>query len=61
MEEMKINSKIGYRRTRVKSGYGPHRILEMLQQTKVGRLADRECDVKEEISLSHYKTAGVKK
>ena len=54
MEEMKINSKIGYQRTRVRSGYGPHRILEMLQQTKVGRLADRESDEKDEqISLSH--------
>ncbi|MFW9886796.1 MAG: hypothetical protein ACFFER_01355 [Candidatus Thorarchaeota archaeon] len=62
MEEMEINSKIGYQRTRVKSGYGPHRILEMLQQTKVGRLADRESDGKdEEISFSHYKATGVKK
>lgn len=59
---MKINSKIGYRRTRVKSGYGPHRILEMLQQTKLGKLADKESDGKDnEIFLSHHKPTGVKK
>ena len=32
MEDMKINSKIDYKRNRVNSGYGPHRILEMLQE-----------------------------
>ncbi|MFW9802373.1 MAG: hypothetical protein ACFFFC_06965 [Candidatus Thorarchaeota archaeon] len=62
MEEMKINSKIGYRRTRVRSGYGPHRILEMLQQTKVGISADRESDeIDEQIALAHYKATEVKK
>jgi len=30
MEEMKINSKILYNRARVRNGYGPHRILNML-------------------------------
>ena len=32
MEKMKINSKTDYKRNRVSSGYGPHRILEMLQE-----------------------------
>ena len=32
MEDMKINSKTDYKRNRVNSGYGPHRILEMLQE-----------------------------
>ena len=32
MEDMKINSKTDYKRNRVNSGYGPHRILEMLQK-----------------------------
>ena len=30
MEEMKINSKIRYNRARVRNGYGPHKILNML-------------------------------
>lgn len=32
MEEMKINSKIGHRRSQVVSGSGPHRMLEMAQE-----------------------------
>ena len=32
MEEMKINSKIGHRRSQVESGSGPHRMLEMAQE-----------------------------
>ena len=31
MEKMKINSKTRYNRARVRSGYGPHRMLKMLQ------------------------------
>jgi len=42
MEEMKIDSKIGYRRTRVRSGYGPHRMLEMLQQTMLGKVGNKD-------------------
>ena len=36
MEKMKINSKTDYKRNRVNSGYGPHRILEMLQEEALG-------------------------
>ena len=32
MEKMKINSKTRYNRARVRSGYGPHRILKMVQE-----------------------------
>ena len=32
MEEMKINSKIDYKRDRVTSGNEPHRLLKMLQE-----------------------------
>ena len=32
MEDMKINSKIGYERDRITSGYEPHRILKMIQE-----------------------------
>jgi hypothetical protein len=32
MEKMKINSKTDYKRNRVNSGYGPHKLLEMLQE-----------------------------
>ena len=32
MEDMKINSKTDYKKNRVNSGYGPHRLLEMLQE-----------------------------
>ena len=42
MEEMKLNSKTGYRKSRVTSGYGPHRLLEMLHQTKLGDLIEDE-------------------
>ncbi len=42
MEKMKLNSKIGYTRSRVISGHGPHRILEMKQQEMLERLAKEE-------------------
>ena len=61
MEEMKINSKIGYRRTRVRSGYGPHRMLEMFQQTMLGKLDNKESEEQEEISLSRHRDIEVKK
>lgn len=32
MEEMKINSKIDYKRSRVTSGYEPHKLLKMIQE-----------------------------
>ncbi|MGY5880998.1 MAG: hypothetical protein RTV31_12150 [Candidatus Thorarchaeota archaeon] len=32
MEEMKINSKIDYKRNRVTTGNEPHRLLKMLQE-----------------------------
>jgi hypothetical protein len=32
MEDMKINSKIGYERNRITSGNEPHRILKMIQE-----------------------------
>ena len=32
MEEMKINSKIDYKRDRVASGNEPHKLLKMLQE-----------------------------
>ena len=32
MEDMKINSKIGYERDRITSGNEPHRILKMIQE-----------------------------
>ena len=60
MEKMKINSKIGYRRARVKNGYGPHRMLEMIQQTVLGKI-DNEGQEEEEILLSNHKATGVKK
>jgi hypothetical protein len=60
MEEMKINSKIGYRRSRVKNGYGPHKMLEMMQQEGLEKLANNEGQAKdsesslkaEEVTLS---------
>jgi hypothetical protein len=32
MEDMKINSKISYKRSRVTSGNEPHKILRMIQE-----------------------------
>ena len=32
MEDMKINSKIDYKRDRVNSGNEPHRMLQMIQE-----------------------------
>ena len=32
MEDMKINSKIGYKRDRVTSGKAPHAMLKMIQE-----------------------------
>jgi hypothetical protein len=31
MEDMEISSKIDYKRDRVNSGNGPHRLLQMIQ------------------------------
>ncbi len=42
MEEMEINSKIRYGRSRVINGHGPHRMLEMIQHQMLGRLADED-------------------
>jgi len=42
MEKMKLNSKRGYTRSRVISGHGPHRILEMKQQEMLEKLAKKE-------------------
>jgi hypothetical protein len=69
MEKMKINSKTGYRRNRVKNGYGPHNMLEMIQKEGLEKLANKEVQENnsdsslkaEEITLSHDKFAGVKK
>lgn len=40
MEDMKINSKIEYKRNRVISGKGPHRMLQMAQEKALGKLAN---------------------
>ncbi|UCE11248.1 MAG: hypothetical protein JSW61_04745 [Candidatus Thorarchaeota archaeon] len=40
MEEMRIDSKIRYKRNRVISGFGPHRILEMTQNKMFAKLAE---------------------
>ncbi|MFW9844650.1 MAG: hypothetical protein ACFFEV_08740 [Candidatus Thorarchaeota archaeon] len=32
MEDMKINSKISYKRDRITHGYEPHRLLQMIQK-----------------------------
>ncbi len=61
MEKLKINSKTGYRRNRVKNGHGPHRMLEMIQKTMLGKLTDKENQEKKEIDLSLHKATGVKK
>ncbi|MHA1938533.1 MAG: hypothetical protein ACW97O_10025, partial [Candidatus Thorarchaeota archaeon] len=63
---MKINSKTGYRRNRVKNGHGPHRMLEMIQKEGLEKRTKREekdsdSSLKaEEITLSHDKLTGVK-
>ena len=49
MEKLKLNSKRGYSRSRVISGHGPHRILEMKQQEMLDRLAKEEIS-EEEVS-----------
>lgn len=36
MKEMKINSKIDYKRNRVTSGNEPHRLLKMIQEKALG-------------------------
>jgi hypothetical protein len=54
MEKMKINSKIGHRRSQVISGSGPHRLLEMVQEkmsetlTKGLQELDSDSNLKEE-------------
>jgi hypothetical protein len=67
MERMKINSKIRYGRSRIKSGYGPHRMLEMIQNLKLGistdiesKEKDSDSNEKEEAS-PHHKFTEVKK
>jgi len=42
MEDMKINSKTDYKRNRVNSGYGPHKILEMLQEEALAKSATNQ-------------------
>jgi hypothetical protein len=42
MEEMKINSKRGYTRSRIIRGHGPHRILEMKRQELLERIAKEQ-------------------
>ncbi len=42
MEKLKLNSKRGYTRSRVISGHGPHRLLEMKQKEMLDRLASEE-------------------
>ncbi len=42
MEKMKLNSKRGYTRSRVISGHGPHRILEMKRQEILDRIAKEQ-------------------
>jgi len=37
MEEMKINSKINYKRNRVTSGNAPHKMLQMIQEKALKR------------------------
>lgn len=68
MERMKIDSKTGYRKNRVKNGYGPHRILEMLYQTKLGKIVkeeshnrDSELNTKKEAISSRHKLTEVRK
>ncbi|MHA1949646.1 MAG: hypothetical protein ACXAAO_02805 [Candidatus Thorarchaeota archaeon] len=38
MEKMKINSKTGYNRARVRSGHGPHRMLSMIQEKMIQKI-----------------------
>jgi hypothetical protein len=69
MEKMKINSKTGYRRNRVKNGYGPHNMLEMIQKEALEKLTNKEAQEKdsdsslkaEENTLSHDRLTGVEK
>ncbi|MHA2356859.1 MAG: hypothetical protein ACXADC_16940 [Candidatus Thorarchaeota archaeon] len=68
MEKMKINSKTGYRRNRVKNGYGPHNMLEMIQKEGLEKLANKEDQDKdsdsslkaEKITFPHDKLTGMK-
>ncbi|MHA2020234.1 MAG: hypothetical protein ACW96N_00825 [Candidatus Thorarchaeota archaeon] len=68
MEKLKINSKTGYRRNRVKNGHGPHRMLEMIQKERLEKRAKEEDQEKdsdssltaEEVTLSHHKLTEVK-
>ena len=41
MEKMKLNSEIGTNRSRVINGHGPHKILEMIQEEMLERLAKK--------------------
>ena len=42
MEDMKINSEIGYKKSRVMSGYGPHKMLDMIQQKGLEKVVKKE-------------------
>ena len=42
MEEMKINSEIGYKKNRVMNGQAPHKMLKMAQQKLAIKIAKEE-------------------
>ena len=47
MEKMKINSKKEYNRSRVISGYGPHKKLEMIHKKMLAKIAKEEAQEKD--------------
>jgi hypothetical protein len=47
MEKMKLNSRIRYNKARVRNGYGPHRILKMIQENLRESLTENT--IKEEV------------
>jgi hypothetical protein len=47
VEKMKIDSEIGYNRARVISGYGPHKMLEMIHKKMFEKLAKKETQEKD--------------
>jgi hypothetical protein len=46
MEKMKINSKTRYNRDRVMSGKGPHKMMKMLHQKMLAKIAKEEVQEK---------------
>ncbi|MDF1538531.1 MAG: hypothetical protein P1Q69_06480 [Candidatus Thorarchaeota archaeon] len=42
MEEMKINSKTGYNKSRIMNGHGPHNMMKMEHQKMLAKLAKQE-------------------